>query len=187
VHSSSILKTPRSCDLPSLYLAIQNHQHLSTLATLLLLALSITQSNANVPMQWRCYTSGCWMAKHKNISNFIISPVKKTWTAIYLNTTWLTFINTSDHIMCILTSPVQSSHGPLSLAFGKGVLKSLGTHIARSPHYHVLGPSLICLSPRVSLATKYLASCEYSIEYHFHTVSLEEHQQSSTHISRERL
>jgi hypothetical protein len=89
--------------------------------------------------------------------------------------------------MCILTSPLQSSHGPLSLAFGKGVLKSLGTRIARSPHYHVLGPSLICLSPQVSLATEYLASHEYSIEYHFHTVSLEEHQQSSTHTSREHL
>jgi hypothetical protein len=91
----------------------------------------------------------------------------------------------SDRIMCILTSPLQSSHGPLSLAFGKGVLKSLVTHTARSPHYHVLGPSLICLSPQVSLATKYLASHEYSIEYHFHTVSLEEHQQSSAHNSRE--
>ncbi len=89
--------------------------------------------------------------------------------------------------MCILTSPLQSSHGPLSLAFGKGVLKSLGTHVARSPHYHVFGPSLVCLSPQVSLATKYLASCKYSIEYHFHTVSLEERQQNSTHNSREHL
>jgi hypothetical protein len=68
----------------------------------------------------------------------------------------------------------------------KVLLKSLGTHIARSPHYHVLGPSLICLSPQVSLATKYLASCKYSIDYHFHTVSLEEHNQNSTHKSRER-
>ncbi len=41
------------------------------------------------------------------------------------------------------------------------LLKSLGTHIARSPHYHVLGPSLVCLSPQVSQATKYLAGCEY--------------------------
>jgi hypothetical protein len=65
------------------------------------------------------------------------------------------------------------------------VLKSLGIPTPRSPHYHILGPSLICLSPQVSLATKYLASREYSIEYHFHTVSLEEHQQSSTHNSRE--
>ncbi len=67
------------------------------------------------------------------------------------------------------------------------LLKSLGTHIARSPHYHVLGPSLVCLSPQVSLATKYLASHEYSIEYHFHTVSLEEYHQNSTHNYRERL
>jgi hypothetical protein len=74
-------------------------------------------------------------------------------------------IKMSDCIMCILTSPLQSSHGPLSLAFGEGVLKSLGTHIARSPHYHVLGPSLICLSPQVSLANEYLASCKHSIEY----------------------
>jgi hypothetical protein len=59
------------------------------------------------------------------------------------------------------------------------MLKSVGTHTARSPHYHVLGPSLICLSPQISLATEYLASHEYSIEYHFHTVSLEKHQQSS--------
>jgi hypothetical protein len=115
-------------------------------------------------MQWSCDTSGCWMAKHKNTSNFIISLGKKTWVTIHLNTTWLTFINVSDHIMCILTSPLQSSHGLLSLAFGKGVLKSLGNHIARSPHYHILGPSLICLSPQVSLATKHLASCKYSIE-----------------------
>jgi hypothetical protein len=109
--------------------------------------------------------------KHKTTSNFIISPVKRTWATIHPNTTRLTFINISDHIMCILTSLLQSSHGPLSLAFSKGVLKSLGTHIARSPHYHVLGPSLICLSPQVSLATKYLASRKYSIDYHFHTVS----------------
>jgi hypothetical protein len=68
-----------------------------------------------------------------------------------------------------------------------GLLKSLGTHTARIPHYHVLGPSLICLSPQISLATKYLASCKYSIEYHFHTVSLEEHQQSSTHNSRDHI
>ncbi len=125
--------------------------------------------------------------KTQNNSNNISGPFKKTWVTIHPNTTWLTFINMSDRIMCILTSPLQSSHGPLSLAFGKGVLKSLGTHIARSPHYHVLGPSLICLSPQVSLATKYLASCKYSIDYHFHTVSLEEHHQNSTHKSRERL
>ncbi len=48
----------------------------------------------------------------------------------------------------------QSSHRPLSLVFGEGVLKSLGTHTARSPHYNVLGPSLIYLSPQVSLATE---------------------------------
>ncbi len=182
-----MLKKPRSCNLPSLNLAIYNHQHPFTSTSPLLLASSITQSNANIPMQWRCNTSGCWMAKHKNISNFIISPVKKTWVTIHLNTTRHTFINTSDRIMCILTSPLQSSHGPLSLAFDEGVLKSLGNHISRSPHHHILGPSLICLSPQVSLAIKYLASHEYSIEYHFHTVSLEEHQQSSTHNSRERL
>ncbi len=123
----------------------------------------------------------------KNTSNVIISLVKKTWATIHLNTTQLTFINMSDHIMCILTGPLQSSHGLLSLAFGKGVLKSLGTHTARNPHCHVLGLSLICLSPQISLATEYLASHKYSIEYHFHTVSLEEHQQSSTHNSSERL
>jgi hypothetical protein len=183
-----MLKKPRSCDLPSLNSAIHNHQHQFTSTTPLPLASSITQSNANVPVQLRCNTSGCWMAKHKNTSNFIISPVKKAWATVHLNTTRLKFINTSDRIMCILTSPLQSSHGPLSLAFGKGVLKSLGIHIARSPHYHVLGPSLICLlSPQVSLATKYLASCKYSIEYHFHTVALEEHHQNSTHNSREPL
>ncbi len=160
-----MLKKPRSCDLPSLNSAIHNHQHQFTLTTPLPLALPITQLNANVPVQsWRCNTSGCWMAKHKNTSNVIISPVKKTWATIHLNTTWLTFINTPDHIMCILTSPLQSSHGPLNLAFGKGVLKSLGTHITRCPHYHVLGPSLICLSPQVSLATKYLASYKHSIK-----------------------
>jgi hypothetical protein len=146
-----------------------------------------TQSNANVPVQWKHNTSGCWMEKHKTSSKFIISPIKNTWATIHPNTTWLTFINMSDRIMCILTSPLQSSHGPLSLAFGKGVLKSLGTHIARSPHYHVLGPSLICLSPQVSLATEYLASRKYSIDYHFHTVSLEEHHQNSTYKSREHL
>jgi hypothetical protein len=64
---------------------------------------------------------------------------------------------------------------------GGRVLKSLGTHTARSPHYHVLGPSSVCLSPQVSLATEYLASCKYSIEYYFHTVSLEEHHQNNTH------
>jgi hypothetical protein len=64
------------------------------------------------------------------------------------------------------------------------LLKSLGIPTPRSSHYHVLGPSLICLSPQVSLATKCLASHEYSIEYHFYTVSLEEHQKSSTHNSR---
>ncbi len=30
--------------------------------------------------------------------------------------------------------------GALNLAFGKGVLKYLGIHMPRSPHYHVLGP-----------------------------------------------
>jgi hypothetical protein len=88
--------------------------------------------------------------KTQKYFKFIISPVKKTWATIHLNTTRLTFINMSDHIMCILTSPLQSSHGPLSQAFGKGVLKSLVTHTAGSPHYHVMGPSLICLSPQVS-------------------------------------
>jgi hypothetical protein len=63
------------------------------------------------------------------------------------------------------------------------LLNSLVISTPRSPHYHVLGPSLICLSPQVTLATKYLASRKYSIEYHFQTVSLEEHQQSSTHNS----
>jgi hypothetical protein len=78
--------------------------------------------------------------------------------------------------------------GPVSIVVHRcDLLKSLGTHIARSPHYHVLGPSLICLSPQVSLATEYLASCEYSIDYHFHTVSLEEHHQNSTHKSREHI
>jgi hypothetical protein len=65
------------------------------------------------------------------------------------------------------------------------LLKSLGIPTPRSHHYHVFGPSLICLSPQVSLATEYLASREYLIEYLFHSVSLEEHQQSSTHNSRE--
>jgi hypothetical protein len=69
----------------------------------------------------------------KNTSNFVISPVKKTWVTIHLNTTRLTLINTSDRIMCILTNPLQSSHRLLSQAFSEGVLKSLGTHIARSP------------------------------------------------------
>jgi hypothetical protein len=47
----------------------------------------------------------------------------------------------------------------------QGCAEILGDpYIARSPHYHILGPSLVCLSPQVSLATKYLASHEYSIE-----------------------
>jgi hypothetical protein len=54
------------------------------------------KSNVNIPVQWRCDTSGCWMAKHKNTSNFIISLVKKTWATVHLNTTRLTFINMSD-------------------------------------------------------------------------------------------
>jgi hypothetical protein len=68
-----------------------------------------------------------------------------------------------------------STKGITRMKVRQALLKSLGTHIARSPHYHVLGPSLICLSPQVSLAIKYLASRKHSIEYHFHTVSLEEH------------
>ncbi len=124
-------------------------------------------------------------AKCRNTSNFTINPDKKTWATILLNTTRPTYISMSAHVMFTQTSLQHFSRGPSSQAFVKGVLKSLGTLTPRSPHYHILGPSLICLSPQVSLATKYLASHEYSIDYHFHTVSLEEHQQSSTHNSRQ--
>ncbi len=115
----------------------------------------------------------------------LMNPGKKTWAIIPQNTTWLTYISMSAHIMFTQTSLQHFSCGPSSPAFGEGVLKSLGFPTPRSPHYHIWGPSLICLSPQVSLATKYLASWKYSIEHHFHTVSLEEHQQSSTHNSRE--
>ncbi len=49
--SSSMLKKPTSCGLPSLNLAIHNYRHPFTSTTPLPLALSITQSNANVPVQ----------------------------------------------------------------------------------------------------------------------------------------
>ncbi len=55
------------------------------------------------------------------------------------------------------------------------LLKSLGIHTPRSPHCHVLGSALICLSPQAFQATEYLASLNYSIEYHLLTHSLEEH------------
>ncbi len=86
-------------------------------------------------------------------------------------------------------SGVLISPGGLNrtICVGPNLLKSLGIPTPRSLHYHVLGPSLICLSPQVSLANKYLTSRKYSIEYHFHTVSLQEHQQSSTHNSREHI
>jgi hypothetical protein len=55
------------------------------------------------------------------------------------------------------------------------LLKPLETHMPRSPHYHVLGPPIVCLSPQAFLATEYLASLAYSIGLHFHTHSLEEY------------
>jgi hypothetical protein len=132
-------------------------------------ALSLTLSIDNIPVQWEQDISGFWMEKHNNTSSFIISPVKKTWAIIHLNTTQQTFTSMSGHIMCIPTSPLLSSPGPLSPAFGKGVLKSWGTHTPRSPHYHVLGSPLGSLSPEAFLVTKYWASLAYSIGYHLLT------------------
>ncbi len=114
---------------------------------------TITVGIINNTIKCQCFSAMemryFWLldGKTQKYFKFYYQPGQETWATIHLNTTRLTFINMSDHIMCILTSPLQSSHGPLSLAFGEGVLKSLGTHTARSPHYHVLGPSLICLSP----------------------------------------
>ena len=55
------------------------------------------------------------------------------------------------------------------------LLKSWGTHMTRSPHYHVLGSSLGSLSPQAFLATKYWASLTYSIGYHLLTSVLEDY------------
>jgi hypothetical protein len=126
-------------------------------------------------MQWKQDISGSWMEKHNNTSSFIISPVKKTWAIIHLNTTQQTFTSMSGHIMCIPTSPLLSSPRPLSPSFGEGVLKSWGTHMPRSPHYHVLGSLLGSLSPQAFLVTKYWASLAYSIGYHLLTSIQEEY------------
>ncbi len=53
---------------------------------------------------------GYWMATLRNTSNFIISPGRRTWVIILLNTTRLTFIGMSVLIMYTLTNPLQSSH-----------------------------------------------------------------------------
>jgi hypothetical protein len=72
------------------------------------------------------------MVKYNYTSSFIISPVKKTWATIYLNTTQQTSTSMSGHIICIPTSPMLSSPGPQSPAFGKGELKSWGVwHMPR--------------------------------------------------------
>ncbi len=141
-------RKPKSFALPWTNLDIHNFQHQYTSTILLQLALSITLSNSNVPVPWRCITSGYWTGKLKHNSNFIISPVRKTWVIILLNTSPPTFTNMYGRTMCILIHSRHSSHGLWSLAFRKDVLKSLGTHMPRSPHYHVLGPPLICLSPQ---------------------------------------
>jgi hypothetical protein len=74
------------------------------------------------------------------------------------------------------TSLQHFSRGHSSPAFGKGVLKSLGIPTPRSPHYHVLGSPLFCLSSQVFLATKYWASHKSLTEYPLPTTNLEEHQ-----------
>ncbi len=83
------------------------------------------------------------MVKHRHTSNFTIYLGRRTWVIIRLNITRPTYISMSDHVMFTQTSLQQFSCGPSSPAFGKDVLKSLGIPTPRSPHYHVLGPSLI--------------------------------------------
>jgi hypothetical protein len=89
--------------------------------------------NANAPAQWRCNTSGFLTAKHRNTSNFTISPDKKTWATIPLNTTRPTNISMAAHIMFTQTSLQHFSRGPSSQAFGKGVLKSGDPYSKKSP------------------------------------------------------
>jgi hypothetical protein len=67
----------------------------------------------------------------------------------------------------------------------QGCAEILGDPTPRSPHHHVLETQLVCLSPQVFLTTEYLASHESSTGYPLPTTILEEHQQSSTHNSRE--
>ena len=67
----------------------------------------------------------------------------------------------------------------------RGCAEILGDPTPRSPHHHVLETQLVCLSPQVFLTTEYLASHESSTGYPLPTTILEEHQQSSTHNSRE--
>ncbi len=55
------------------------------------------------------------------------------------------------------------------------MLKSWGTHMPRSPHYHVLESPLVSLSPQAFIATKYWASLAYSIGYYLLTSLLEEY------------
>ena len=73
---------------------------------------------------------------------------------------------------CLVTAPpplmchhLSTQHGrrgnldvrpPLSPSLSPPLLKYLGIHMPRSPHYHLLGPQPICLSPLASLATKCL-------------------------------
>jgi hypothetical protein len=93
-------------------LAIHNRQHQYTSTTPLQLEPSTTPSSDNNPTPWKCVTSGYWMAKRRNISNFITCPDRKTWVIILLNTTRPTYINMCNHIMLyILKPPLQSSHG----------------------------------------------------------------------------
>jgi hypothetical protein len=75
-------------------------------------------------------------------------------------------------------SPGSSSSGsPHAIATRPSgeLLKSWGTHMPRSPCYHILGYPLISLSPQAFLATKYGASLAYSIGYHLLTSVLEEY------------
>jgi hypothetical protein len=115
------------------------------------------------------------MVKRRNTSKFFTNPGKKTWMITLPNTTLPTSINMSDLIMFTQTNLQPFSFEHSSLAFGKGVLKSLGIPTPRSSDYHVLGILLISQSPQVSLTTKYLASHESSTGYPHHRTILEEY------------
>jgi hypothetical protein len=90
------------------------------------------------------YDGSCNRRVHTNRSDAPISKKLSNKMSIHNNVHWI-----SKTCILILNKIL--------------LMKSLGTHMPRSPHYHVLGPPLNCLSPQAFLATKYLASLAYSI------------------------
>jgi hypothetical protein len=109
------------------------------MTTPLPLELSTTPSSNNNPTPWKCVTSGYWMAKCRNISNFITCPNRKSWVIILLNTTRPTHQHVQPYYVHTETSPTILPRA-LKPSIWRGCAEILEDPYAKKSHYHVLGP-----------------------------------------------